>query len=97
MQREPKERFKLTRPKNKNGEEAFYFEMLDYMKDGMTIPGKYVRESMMKNMTFQALREKGLVNYSDGVFSITENGKKYVAVVKSTNKVPRAVLKALMK
>ena len=90
------ERFTLTQPKTRDGIEAEYFEFLDSMNLGATFSGKYVRGQLGKYMTFQALRDKGLITYSNKEYKITENGKMYVGVVNSSNMYSKAVLRTIL-
>ena len=90
------ERYTLTQPKTRSGEETEYFWFLNAMNDGMTYTGKYVRFEIMRHMTFQALRDKGLIEYKNKEYNITPNGKMYVGVVNSSNQYSKEVLKTIL-
>ena len=83
-----KERFTLTAPKR--GGKADYMIILERLQNGGQIPKKLYQK---QNMTFQALREKGLIEAKNGDgYFITSKGLSYLAYVNSTNKPIKAIL-----
>ena len=91
-----KERFKLTRPKTKSGDVADFYAWLKLMNGGKSYNGNYVRFKSGSYMTFQALRDKKLAEYTDKHWRITEAGRFYVKYVDSTNAPQKDVLRAIM-
>lgn len=87
--------YKFTRPKTKAGETNF-FKYLRGLKLGKPYTGKWVKNVMYKGMTFQNLREAGLVTYQNKEFTITPRGELYVAYVNSTNQPNKVVLRTIM-
>lgn len=90
-----KERFKLTTPKTIAGDETTYYFYLREMAYGVTFT-RFETERMGKHMTFQAMREKGLIATVNKRYEITEAGKFYVKYVESTNRPKKDVLRAIM-
>lgn len=87
-------KFTFTQPKTKNGVSDFYsfLIMLSYNK----ISGKRVRTQLFKHITFQNLRDAGLIKYTNSEYSLTDKGHRYIAKVKS-NDYTREDLRTIIK
>jgi len=72
-----KDRFTLTRPYTAKTS-SYYWAVLNKMNEGEVYTRKAVKKHG-KKMTFQALREKGLIQADDqGVYTLTQQGKQYI-------------------
>ena len=72
-------RFEFTRPITKDGDTTAYWDILKDIQGGAYY-NRADANRMGKYMTFQALREAGLLDYSrtDG-WELTQNGADYIA------------------
>ena len=86
-------RYTFTRPKTKLGT-ADYVYFLKIVKT-MKLKWNSPRVNTC-HMTFQALREAGLISYSKG-FELTQMGTEYLRYVESTDKPRKEVLKSILK
>ena len=88
--------FNLKRPRTKTGE-ATYYKLLKEIKRGTFYSNLF---NDQKNMTFQALKEAGLITYKNkytkkSQFILSDAGSFYINYVESTNKPLVKVLKAI--
>jgi hypothetical protein len=73
-------KFTFTQPISKSVK-SDYFKFLISLNNGICYSTNYVRNKLFKYMTFQELREVGLITMQNGIYYITEKGKKYVSCV----------------
>lgn len=88
-------RYTFTQPKTKlrTADYVHYLKMVQLNKNCLKWRSQQVR---YYNMTFQALREAGLISYSKG-FELTQMGAEYLRYVEFSNKPRKEVLKSILK
>jgi ribosomal protein S19E (S16A) len=88
-------RYTFTQPitKNRFADYVIYLQKVNLEPHSIKYNSHIVS---LYNMTFQELREAGLITYNKG-FAITEKGKRYLEYVTSFERPKKDVLKSILK
>jgi hypothetical protein len=86
-------KFTFTQPITKTGVADYVHYMRNTMKT--SISHKWAKNRGVY-MSYQALREAGLLEYKNSEYILTHKGNLYLSCIDSSNIVPKSVIKSIL-